>query len=143
MRRDITKYIILAIIVFLVFYFLIPSVNYSNCINAERFMKSSFEGIVVNKYLDNQQHSVPTIEVLNDHGQVNKLYLFGEYSGLYESISLHDTIVKSKGSSNVFKQRNGAFEFFHRADFNCDSVALQKEEYLFGIYEFTGFVPRD
>jgi hypothetical protein len=89
-------------------YAAVPSVNYTNCGNNQRFQALTFDGVVVNKYLDRSQHSTPIVEIENFEGRVDSVYLFGDHLGLYDRIQITDTLKKESGSNEVLTKRKAA-----------------------------------
>lgn len=122
----------------LVIYFCIPSTNFHNCTWNEDFGKMKFEGVIQKKYLDKSNHSTPTVVLIDFQNNMDTLDLFGEDTGVYEAISLGDTIKKPSGTRQMLKMRNNEYVVFKTAEFGCDSTKLKKEEYLFGVYNLIG-----
>ena len=123
-------------------YFCVPSINYTNCLYGENFRQSEFEGVVVRKYLDKSNHSVPVAELRNYKDSIKRISLFGDYSGLFERINNGDSLKNNRGTMEILKRTNNKFTRFGYADFNCDSVELENERYLFWLYNLTGIVDR-
>jgi hypothetical protein len=123
---------------FIAVYFCVPSDNCLNCIARERFRQEEFEGVVIKKYLDRSDHSTPIAELRNTRDSIEKIYLFG--SGLFDGINTGDSLKKSKGTIEVLIKINSKYHVC-LTDFNCDSVKLKEEEYLFGLYDLIGTIP--
>ncbi|OKL39907.1 hypothetical protein [Pontibacter flavimaris] len=119
-------------------YFCVPSSNYTDCKWNEDFNKLKFEGVIQKKYLDKSDHSVPKVVLKNFQNNLDTLYLFGEDTGIYESISLGDTIKKASGTRLILKMKNQKYVAYKTVEFGCDSVELRKEEYLFKLYDLLG-----
>ena len=122
-------------------YFCVPSINYTNCLYGEDFRQIEFEGVVIRKYLDKSNHSTPIAELKNSKDTIEEIHFFGDHSGLFDKITDGDSLKKSKGTNEILKKINNEYVRFGYADFNCDSVKLEKEEYLFGLYDFIGIIP--
>ncbi len=70
-----------------------------------------YRGIVVEKYLDRDNHNYPSIRIMNEQGiQTVRLQL--DKSGLYEFIEKNDSIVKEYGSYEVKVYRNNKTKTF-------------------------------
>lgn len=93
---------------------------------------------MIKKYLDKSDHSTPIAELKNTRDSIERIYLFG--SGLFDRINTGDSLKKSKGTIKVLIKINNEYHVC-RTDFNCDSVKLKKEEYLFGLYDLIGTIP--
>jgi hypothetical protein len=124
-------------------YFCVPSVNYTNCLYGEDFRQSEFEGVIVRKYLDKSSHSTPVAELRNYKDSIERISLFGDHSGLFERVNNGDSLKKSRGTMEILKKVNNQFTRFGYADFNCDSVELENERYLFWLYDLTGIVDKE
>lgn len=127
---------------FIAVYFFVPSVNYTSCLYGEDFRQIEFEGVVVKKYLDKSDHSTPIAELKNLRDSIEKIYLFGDHSGLFDRITDGDSLRKYTGTSEVLKKVNNEYVRFGYADFNCDSLELENERYLFWLYDLTGIVDK-
>lgn len=77
------------------------------CNNKKRATEEAFEGVIVSKFLDEENHLYKTIEYSNSNG-VFRSYLFAtETSRLYDSVIVGDKVVKQGGSLEVTIQREG------------------------------------
>jgi hypothetical protein len=123
-------------------YFCVPSINYTNCLYGEDFRQSEFEGVIVRKYLDKLNHSTPVAELRNYKDSIERISLFGDYSALFERVNSGDSLKKNPGTMEILKKVNNKFTRFGYADFNCDSVELENERYLFWLYDLTGIVDK-
>jgi hypothetical protein len=137
------KYLVVFLLFLLVIYAMVPSVNYTNCLNSQKFQVLIFDGVVVNKYLDKSQHSTPIVEIKNFEGRIDSVDLLGDHSGLYNKMRVNDTLKKESGSNEIQIKIDGMYTRFGVADFNCDSTKLKSEEYLFWVYDLFGTVPPD
>ena len=68
--------------------------------------------------------------------------MFLDASGLFDKIAEGDSLKKNKGTNEILNKINDTYVRFGYADFDCDSVKLMKEEYLFGLYDLIGIVPQ-
>jgi len=123
-------------------YFCVPSINYTNCLYGENFRQIEFEGIVIRKYLDKANHSTPIAELMTFKDSIERISLFGDHSGIFKRIRDGDSLKKNKGTSEILKRINDKYVRFGYADFNCDSIKLEKEEYLFWLYDLTKIIPK-
>ncbi len=137
------KYLIIFIIFLLLVYIAVPSINYTNCRIDQRFREISFDGVVVNKYLDKTQHSQPKVEILDLENNLIRIYLYNEATGIYDKIRTNDTLRKKSGSNEIQVKTGGEYNRFGVADFNCDSAQLQNEKYLGWLYKLVGTIHED
>src|SRR5687767_1982802 len=88
--RKTYKYIIAVVVFYGLIYIMLPNSNYEKCHNSETFRCEQFEGVVIAKYLDKSQHSVPVIEIKDaSNSSITKPDFFGEQSGLYAVIQVN------------------------------------------------------
>lgn len=118
-------YVILPIILllFLIIRFIIPDISKdSRCIIYNEFLKIKLNGIVLKKYIDSSQHSFPTIEIenLKDY-KIEKLNLNLDTSGIYNKISVNDTLSKETGKDEVFVIKGKEKILLAKIDFGCSS----------------------
>lgn len=113
--------IFIVIVIFsLMYYYLVPSEDESNCSRYNEFMELALDGVVVNKCYDNLQHSYPAIDIKSSHNHsVQRFYLFGEKSNLFNLLCLSDTILKEKYCDIVSIKRNGTYIKLVKVDFGC------------------------
>lgn len=117
--------LILVIVIFLIMHhYLTPSNDEVDCMHYNDFIDLNLDGIITNKYYDKSQHSYPTIELksLKDN-DIQKIYLVGEKTDLFNLLCISDTILKKKYSDIVSKKRNGVFFKVTKVDFGCKQVA--------------------
>jgi len=92
----------------------------SRCITYDNFLKTSLDGVVVNKYIDSSQHSYPTLEIKNlKNLELNKLNLVLDTTSFYDDVSVSDTIYKELNNDSVFRFKNGIKCFILKIDFGC------------------------
>jgi len=137
------KYLVIVVLFLLVVYFIVPSINYTNCRSSQRFHKIIFDGVVVKKYLDRSEHSMPTIEILDLNDSLTEISFFGEHTGIYDRINISDSLRKIRGSNEILIKTRGEYLQFGVVDFKCDSAKLENEKYLFWVYDLFGTVPPD
>ena len=69
------------------------------------FRNLTFSGVLSRKYIDTQQHQYKVIELL--HAKSTKKYIIRiDESGLFDYLSINDSIVKSPGVDEVIVYRN-------------------------------------
>ena len=144
MRRltEIQKGIIFFGLFFTAVYFNVPSINYTNCLYGEDFRQSEFDGVIIRKYLDRENHSTPVAELRNYKDSIERISLSGDHSGLFDRVNSGDSLKKNRGTMEILKKVNNEFIRFGYANFSCDSVELEDERYLFWLYDFTGIVDK-
>ena len=130
------RYVLIIALFYFVGYSFSPSDNANNCHAEEQFHKKAFDGVVVDKFLDKTQHSVPVILVKNfgDNDPV-KINLFLEASGLFEKFNKNDTVRKVSGSQEISIKQNGLYVRFGVAEFDCDREKLKDEPIILNIYK--------
>lgn len=113
--------LVLVIVIFIIMlHYLTWSKEESDCNHYNDFKSLTFDGIVIGKYYDKSQHSYPTIELKSLHeNSIQKIYLVGEKSNLFNLLSKSDTIFKKKNSALVLIKRNGLFSNLSKANFGC------------------------
>lgn len=68
-------------------------------------MKTSFDGIVIKKFIDTKEHSFPYIYIRNKNYHVDKLDLFYD-SSAYKNIEINDSIVKFRDDPWIYKRHD-------------------------------------
>jgi hypothetical protein len=66
----------------------------------EEFMQFEFNGIVNSKFLDEQNHLIPTIQIGSSHFRLS-----WKYAELYDSIKVGDSLYKVSGQEVVLSVR--------------------------------------
>lgn len=119
---------IIGLIIFgIMLYVYFPSKNSTNCYADQIFKEQAFEGVVSRKYLDKNQHSVPIIEIKSiQNNRTDKVDLFGEFSGMYNSLNINDTIKKERSTNTVYIRKHGVYVIFGDADFQCETAGQQR-----------------
>ncbi len=118
-------YIILPLVLalFFIIRFIIPDLSKnSRCIIYNEFLKIKLNGIVLKKYIDSSQHSFPTIEIenLKDY-KIEKVNLNLDTSGIYNKISVNDTLSKETGKDEVFLIKGEEKILLAKIDFGCST----------------------
>ena len=90
-----------------------------NCACEEDLKKRSFNGIVLNKYKDYNQHAYPAIKISSGNLYSKEYFFEGENSGCYNFVQIGDSLVKEKGSLVINLIRNGIDTFFI-IDYGCE-----------------------
>jgi len=117
-------------------YSLSPSDNAVHCSSNEYFRKLVFEGLVIDKFLDKTQHSVPVILIKNySDSAINKISLADDVSGIYGITRVGNVLKKDFGHNDVYILYNNAFVELRKAEFRCDSIALDREPLIFNLYK--------
>lgn len=122
--RLIINIIVVIIVLIIMHHYLVPSTNEYNCIRDIRFKSLDINGVVIDKYYDETNHSYPTIDIKTlDNVSIQKINLFGEESNLFYLLQISDTIRKDKFRDIVMRKRNGTYTKLVKVDFDCkDSV---------------------
>jgi hypothetical protein len=128
------KYIIFICFFLFLIYSSNPSDNANNCYSSKAFYNQEFGGVVLDKFHDETQHSIPVILVRAPDSNSSKVSLFNEASGLFEDLLLNDSIRKEHGSYQMSIKR-GKADILRTADFDCDSIALSNEPLVFNLYK--------
>ncbi len=108
-------FIVLLIRLFLSF----PSFNDAACSRFKEFKSYKYDYLVLNKYLDSNEHSYPTL-ILQD-GKGNKFPnqdLIMDNSGLFDFLNIGDSIKKKQGDSLV-NVVNSSLDTTIEVDFGC------------------------
>jgi len=84
--------------------YLINILNPSNCDLYDGYKKSSFEGVVIKKFIDKKEHSFPFVYVKNEN-HLEKLNLFYDTTA-YKAIYINDSIIKLKNDPWIYKKIN-------------------------------------
>lgn len=79
-------------------YFFVYIVYIGPYFEKATFFESSFKGLVIDKYIDYDNHSNNTVVVKSQNGTLKLTYL----TSIYQNIIVGDTIVKSKESITVY-----------------------------------------
>ncbi len=109
-------YIIISLII--VSVWLINKVyNHGNCHDAEKMeFKNNYKGIVLKKYIDNENHNYKIVEIQN--GRIHKELMDWDKSGLFEFVQKGDSILKELNTLEVKVFRNNVKTTFI-IDYGC------------------------
>lgn len=81
------------IIAFLIFIRLQPSIDEIICDRYPKLLQHEFQGVVVNKFLDEKEHMYPMI-ILENYLDTISYNLVNDVSGLYQHIEIGDSVSK-------------------------------------------------
>jgi len=130
------RYLIFILIFAYIAYTSSPTDNANRCHSQRVFSDAGFDGVLIDKFLDKSQHSIPVILIKKtDKDSVEKIGLFNEISGLFNNLSINDTIRKVKQSNTILVKVKGKYTYFGTADFKCDTITLSKEPLIFNLYK--------
>ncbi|MEM8507827.1 MAG: hypothetical protein AAF717_08355 [Bacteroidota bacterium] len=107
LRKALTIIFIIGIIAVTVWYFLkVPSLKIAPEKIIENYKKENYSGVVVEKYIDDQQHGYHKV-ILMEKDEERTILLDDDISGLFNYIKKGDSLEKSSGSLRVkLKRRN-------------------------------------
>jgi CYTH domain-containing protein len=93
----------------------------SKCNAFKDFLITPYRGIVINKYINSEQHSAQTVEIKNfTNNNKDILILDFDITNFYNKININDTIFKEVGKDSVFiLNKKGAQAFI--LDFGCNN----------------------
>lgn len=80
---------------------------------------NSFNGILVNKFIDKDNHLYKTISLLSNNRTTKILIPQRDISKLYDYLMPGDSLIKKQGSLIVNTYRKGNLKMF-KIDFECD-----------------------
>src|SRR5690242_464814 len=91
--------------------------SHSACKVLDLFRNYKFNGIIINKYIDKEDHATKKVIIKNfDAAVPDTLTLLDwDKTGLYNKINKNDTIIKELGSNSVYL-KNNASEFNYVLD---------------------------
>ncbi|HMJ47486.1 MAG TPA: hypothetical protein VK498_09160 [Ferruginibacter sp.] len=100
----------------------IPGITKNDrCDAYDEFLLWSFNGVVVQKYIDTEQHSYKTVVIRDlENGIFNKVIIDSYISNLYNEINLNDTLYKKVQNDSVFKITNRNKVLISKVDFGCN-----------------------
>ena len=101
-------FIVLTPILYIVFWGIknIPSQSDLCKQGVELYKAKNFKGIVNKKYIDQENHSKKTI-IVKENENEKTVILNADIGGVYEYITIGDTLTKNKGELFVSVKRNG------------------------------------
>ena len=98
------KKIILGIIFYIFLYIFITRLypyyhnKYVGCSLHKDVYIQSIKSTIRRKFIDSDEHAYPTISYIDSDGFEKSMILFGEFDGMFDFISVGDSIVKEKNS---------------------------------------------
>ena len=93
--------------------------NHGSCNDAEEMeQKNYYNGVVIKKYIDKNNHNYKIVEIKGLDRQVHKELMDWDKSGLFEYIEKGDSIVKELNTLKVSVFRDKV-EFFFLIDYKC------------------------
>lgn len=115
--NHILVFIMIAIVCTLAYFVSINQGSNVACYAQKYFNSLELEGVVINKFLDKENHLIKTLEV-NSNSKIIRIFLTRDKSGLYEYILIGDSILKSNESLKCsIKRVDTTKEFI--IDFGC------------------------
>lgn len=75
-------------------------------------LKLSFEGLVIDKYIDHKNHNSKTCVILED-GDTTIILLNFDESGLYNYLFVGDSVFKNNGDSLILVKRRNDIRHFY------------------------------
>ena len=97
----------------------IKNVLQSNCNAFKEFLSTSYKGVVVNKFINSEQHSAETVEIKSfNSNDISTLILDFDITDFYNQIKTNDTILKEVGKDTVFIMNKKGKQMYI-LDFNC------------------------
>jgi hypothetical protein len=111
---------IIGLIVIVIWFIKQPS-DHQICRNYYRKAKNySYNGIVIKKYIDTENHSHKTIKLLRSGDTLTRIFT-EDISGFYEYVQIGDNISKKEGSYDI-KLFTGREDTIFTLDYGCDSI---------------------
>ncbi len=101
-------------------YYMETHTNQFLCNEYNQYLKISFNGIVIKKFVDPNEHSFPYIYIGNDKkkNDIEKLSLFNDTTA-YNYIHLNDTVVKFKDDPWIYKKTNSKLLKLTLINYGC------------------------
>ena len=107
-----------------------PSSNYMRCMIVERFKEQNYSGVIVDKYIDEENHSNETLIVQNRDKKstiIDFIYLPRED---FNIIQIGDSIFKESGDEFILMKRDSIHHKFY-LEVDCDYQKYQEENEKF------------
>jgi len=109
--RNILRIIFIALFIAYL-YFILPSGKEVGERLNNNFLKSQFEGVIINKFIDKNEHSYPIIIIKTfENDSIIKINLVRESTNIFDSLIISDSIYKYKNKSFLIRKRNGQQSF--------------------------------
>ncbi len=119
MKTNIIKFSI-GVLMIVSLYFIIPSDKDGFCKYQKEFNKKEFLGLIVRKFYDHAQHSVPLIILRNlKNKSVDTIDFAGDTSSVFTNLTESDTIYKKANSNAILLKVNGNLKKVGNVDFDC------------------------
>jgi len=117
------KLIYLTPILLIAVVFILLSYNKGSliCDRFSLFQGISYSGVVVQKFIDRENHAYPTVIIKDSSDVLVKINLMFDTNNVYDAINIGDTIQKVKGVN--FFVRNSIDTLIVDYGENCDSVS--------------------
>lgn len=110
----------------ILFFSSAPSSNFARCEIVEHFKNQEYRGVMIDKYIDNEQHATETVVL---QGIENKINVY-DFSYLNESnfeyVQIGDSVIKNKGQLYILVIRDTIQKQFYLS-IDCDIDKYQKE----------------
>lgn len=116
-KRTLISYAFLAltmIFVFLLSYFEKDMIKSHNCSKLEKFYKSTFNGIILKKFINQKNHNTETIIF----GNTQELIMYRKGGLFYENLLVGDSISKELNTDTIIVYSNGNITK-HKINFDC------------------------
>lgn len=91
------------------------------CDLTEEYKIDNLQGTVVRKYRDSRNHNYKTVEIQEENHKILKRNLTSDLSGLYEYISVGDSVYKPSGTLKILVIRGNEKKYF-TIDFGCKEI---------------------
>lgn len=93
--------------------------NFGSCEDAmEMELLIDYSGNIVNKYIDSLNHLARTIKIKNEKGEMKKILMDWDKSGLFDYLDTGDSIVKVLDSYDVQVYKKNKLRTF-TIDYKC------------------------
>lgn len=112
------------------FIFSQPSNNYMRCLIVERFKEQCYSGVIVDKYIDKENHANETLIVQNRNNKstvIDFIYLPIED---FNIIQIGDSIFKEAGDEFILMKRDSIHHKFY-LEVDCDYQKFEEENEKF------------
>jgi hypothetical protein len=130
MNRKIIIVIVFWIILYFIIFQLIPYYNnkYAGCSLHKEVYTQFINSTITRKFIDSNEHANPTISYNKEDGTEQSMVLYGEFDGMFDYISVGDSILKKKNSLfYIIKSKVTRKDSIFKFDSVCkDSIKKQK-----------------
>jgi len=105
--------IVFPIVLVVIFFTSGPSSNFNRCEIVEHFKEREYKGIVVDKYIDTEQHATETV-ILQNGKSILKIYDFSYLNkNNYNQIQNNDSLSKKSGKKFITLKKDSLYIKFH------------------------------